>query len=201
MDVLALVSNVLLWCMFLIQMILFFVVTRSVSEFIKRFKMNAPSGTANRPSIVLGQKAPLFGEQDHRGEIITLKRGVEHRTLLLFTLDTCVVCQKLIPELSRLTAREPSLRVAAVAQEDLSAPDKQVPEGVALIRSNLLIELYEVKQVPYFVLINGEGFITGMGLASTIEQLLEQAELKGGDRHVGENDATAGRFVGASGTA
>lgn len=201
MNTFMIVSNVLLWCMFIIQMILFFVVTRSVSEFIKRFKIHSPSGNQDTRNIVLGQKAPLFSEPDHRGEIIALHRGAEHRTLLLFTLDTCVVCEKLIPNLPKLTALEPSLRTVAVAQEDLSAQDKPIPPGVSLIRSNRMIELYDVKQVPYFVLIDREGYITDMGLAMSMENLIEKTTLKGGDKHVGKPDENAGSFVRTSGTA
>lgn len=201
MDTFLIVSNVVLWCVLMIQMVLFFVVTRSVSEFIKRFQINSPRANQNRPSIVLGQKAPLFSEPDHRGEIVTLRRGAEHRSLLLFTLDTCVLCKKLIPELPRLIAHEPSLRVIAVSQEDLSAPDELMPLGVSLIRSNMLMELYDAKQVPYFVLIDRDGYITDLGLAGTIESLLDKTALKGGDKYVGEFDENAGRFVGSSGRA
>lgn len=200
MNTFMIVSNVLLWFVFIIQIILFFVLTRSVSEFIKRFKLQSPNGNPDTRNIVLGQKAPLFSEPDHRGDIIALHRGAEHRTLLLFTLDTCVVCEKLIPELPKLIAREPTLRTVAVAQEDLSAPDKPIPPSVSLIRSNRMIELYDVKQVPYFVLIDREGYITDMGLALSMENLIEKTTLKGGDKHVGKPDENSGRFVHSVGS-
>lgn len=166
------VSNVLLWCVLLVQMILFFAVTRSVSEMVKRFQMSTPGGSnLSDKSIVLGQKAPLFSEQDQRGEIVTLRRDADHRTLLLFTLDTCVACQKLIPELPQLLKDEPNLRLIAIAQEDLAAPDKQVPPGVSLIRCNWLMEQYDIKQTPYYVLIDQDGRIADMGAAVKIREI------------------------------
>jgi len=195
MDTFLIVSNVLLWCVMVLQIILFFVVTRSVSEFIQRFKLNAPRANGDRQNIVLGQKAPLFSEPDHRGEIVTLRRGAEHRTLLVFTLDTCVVCGKLIPELPKLIAREPSLRVVVVSQEYLSAPEKQMPAGISLIRSNMLMELYDVKQAPSFALIDRDGYITEMGVEGNIANLLQKTSWKGGDTNDGKPDETAGHLV------
>jgi methylamine dehydrogenase accessory protein MauD len=174
MNTLLIVSNVVLWCVMIIQMILFFAVTRSVSEMVKRFQVPQSGVSLNETAVVLGQNAPLFSEQDHRGEIVTLRRNAGHRTLLLFTLDTCVACQKLIPELPQLLPQEPSLRVIAVTQEDLSATDKQVPHGVSLIRCNWLMEQYDIKQTPYYVLIDSDGRIADKGVAVTINSLLDK---------------------------
>lgn len=174
MNTFMIVSNVLLWCVLIIQMILFFVVTRSVSELVKRFQVTQPGSGVNDTKIVLGQHAPLFSEQDHRGEIITLRRGASHRTLLVFTLDTCVACEKLIPELPKLLVDEPLLRIIVVAQEDLSARDKQVPSGISLVRCNWLMEQYDVKQTPYYVLIDSDGRIADKGAAITINSLLDK---------------------------
>lgn len=175
MNTFLVISNILLWCGLIVQMILFFAVVRSMSELIKRFQGGESGHNLSDTAVVLGQYAPLFSEQDHRGEIVTLRRHVDHRTLLVFTLDTCVACQKLIPELPKLLAQEPSLRLIAVAQEDLSASEKQVPLGVSLIRCNWLMEQYDVKQTPYFVLINGDGRVADMGEIVNIKGLLELA--------------------------
>jgi len=176
MQTFMVVSNLLLWCVLIVQMILFFVITRSVKEFMQRFQ----GGTApdqDRSGIVLGQKAPLFSEEDHRGQIIRLSRGAQYRTLLLFTLDECVGCQKLIPQLPELVDMEPSLRVVVVAPEDLSAREKQVPPGISLIRSNWLMEMYDVKQTPYYVWIDRDGYISDMGVADgSLASLLKGGE-------------------------
>jgi hypothetical protein len=164
------VSNILLWCVLIVQMILFFAITRSVKEFIQRMQVDTVPGL-NRSGVVLGQKAPLFSEEDHRGQIVRLHRGAEHRTLLLFTLDECVDCQKLIPKLPKLVVDEPSLRVIVVAQEDLSARDKQIPIGVSLIRSNWLMEQYDVKQTPYYVWIDRDGYVSDLGVAESMQEL------------------------------
>ncbi|TCP53921.1 AhpC/TSA family protein [Tumebacillus sp. BK434] len=166
-----LVSNVMLWVAVVVQIILFFTMARAVSQFMKRFQIQSPQH-GEAVSVVLGSKAPLFSEADHRGEIVTLNKHNGNRTLILFTYDTCHICQTIIQQLFELHKHDPDLRVVVAAPEDLGAPDKLVPAGVSLIRSNSLMENYNIRNVPFFVLINVEGYVIELGHIGSISDLI-----------------------------
>ncbi|WP_157721976.1 TlpA family protein disulfide reductase [Tumebacillus avium] len=181
------ISNIVLWVVVILQFLLFFTMTRSVSQFLKRFQINA-TDTAQNAVLLLGSRAPLFSELDHRGEIVTLNKNEGRATLLLFTLDTCSICQSIIEKLPQLFKDSPDLRVIVVAPEDLGAPVKPIPDGVSMIRSHSIMENYKIQNVPFFVLIDAQGYVADFDHIGNISDLIEVMKftpLKGGDKHAG----------------
>lgn len=173
MNTFLVVSNVVLWVLLIAQLIVFFFVTRWTAKFVQNFQVAAP-GSQSKSAPVVGSRAPLFSEEDHRGDIVTLNKSAGRRTLLLFTLDTCSICQQFMEELPTLWQRDADLRIVVVAPEDLAAPDKEVPQGVSFIRSHSLMENYMIQQVPFAVLINSQGYIEEAERIANLRQVADK---------------------------
>jgi methylamine dehydrogenase accessory protein MauD len=169
-----LVSQVLLWIVVLVLLLVVWALARQIGVLHERI---APMGaliTDAGPRV--GDAAPILEAPALSGELRLVGAPSARHSLLFFLSPTCPVCKKLLP----------ALRSVAQAERDwldiTLASDGEMPEHLAFYReaqlapfpyvlSSELGTTWRVSRLPYAVLLDERGTVRAKGLINTREHL------------------------------
>ncbi|MED5247479.1 peroxiredoxin family protein [Priestia sp. LL-8] len=162
-----LISHVLLWGFIIIQSFVIFLLTKLIVQFLNRFRLEGSK------IISKGNKAPLFRETDTKGNLIRMSNFEKSWTLLVFIKDSCSVCKEAIPLLSDIKKNSARpLRILAIAPEEgESTIDNELDATINLIRSNDIINNYEVEEIPTYIIVDFNGVIIDIYKQNRISEL------------------------------
>lgn len=98
MNMWLIISQIALWLIVIIQLILMISFMKMVSEFLARFRV--ANNKIEELTLSVGQNAPLFREKDHLNRIIRLVDHPTEYTVLIFAKTSCSVCHEVLNKLS-----------------------------------------------------------------------------------------------------
>jgi len=163
-----------LWCLALVQFVLYGVLLRLIGRFLKRVRLQPPA--VGRYSLTIGQAAPSFQAVDQRGRTVEIGTEPGFSVLLLFVLHKCEICHSILPRLQEVRARYPELQIIVVASEEGEGEDIHIPEDVSFIRSNEIRKQYFVTYVPGLVMLNRQRRVVGSARAVNVEDFEKRLE-------------------------
>lgn len=150
------VSEILLWTFMILQMLLVLFLVKLIIEFLSRFRLYEDS---EQPLLRTGDMAPLFREKDTEGNNVKLDYHSLEDTLLIFVQDSCNKCQSIINLLDE-SQKPSSLRIILVSQSEQQESSKfNIPNGISLLRSNVIVDNYFIDKFPTAVHIDDKGTI------------------------------------------
>ena len=173
-----LISNALLWVLFLSVLAFCIILTRKIGILHDRDAAPMDSPTMDDGPKV-GDKAPALLIPSLTGIPIQLGapygQASEMATLLVFVSPTCSVCKKLIPQVKRLAERKRDwLRVVFASDGERLAHLEFIRRAglkkFPYILSDELSMAYGVSKHPYAVLIGENGTLQAKGLVNSREQ-------------------------------
>lgn len=182
-----LVSQVLLWIVVMTLCLVSLALTRQLGLLHERI---APIGAlALNLRLAGGSPAPVMSVQTLTGATLTVGApdpATESRQcLLIFFLSTaCPVCKTLLPVLKSIREREQAWLSLLLASDggELETHRKFVRrhslEAFPYVLSEVLGLTYGVSRVPYAVLLDERGIVSGLGLVNSREQLESLFEAK-----------------------
>jgi methylamine dehydrogenase accessory protein MauD len=178
------ISVVLLWIAVLALTITGLALARQIGVLYERI---APVGALSiNPKLTGGSQAPalevtsLAGQRQSIGSAGTCQ-------LLFFLSPGCPVCKTLLPIVRSIQQRERNWLTVILASDGEDDTfhrqfvQKEDLEQFAYVRSELLGRAYGVTRLPYAVLIDEKGVISGLGLVNSrehLESLLEARRLR-----------------------
>ncbi|MCM3561169.1 peroxiredoxin family protein [Brevibacillus borstelensis] len=146
------ISNVLLWVVVFVQSIILLFFIRLVVQFLNRFRISDKQ--VEMASLSIGGSAPFFREKNQQGDIVELNDQQAEQTLLLFTNDHCGTCKAVISELQHARNQYPHVRIIVVANPIYYEKGMEIPEGIHLIRSEEIMQKYQIHIVPTAILVD-----------------------------------------------
>jgi len=170
------VSQILLWILFVALALGLFALTRQIGVLHERV---APLGALMMDGAVeVGDAAPVFELRDIHGREVTVggRREDGRSQLLLFVSPNCPICKKL------LGVARSFLRSEGRGLELVLVGDGPIDEQRALIRKHRLEEAtwlatpevgmrFQVGKLPYAILIDENGILRSKGLVNSREHL------------------------------
>lgn len=169
------VSNAVLWVLVVVLAVVVLALARQVGVLHERI---APAG-ALTPTAgpKVGESVEPNGYPDIRGATVTIG-GADPQgrdTLVLFTSPTCPVCRELVP-VARSVARRAQLRLVFASDGGSTEQHSRYATELDLgkypyVLSQPLGLRFGVSQLPFAVLIRGDGTLSGRGLVNTREHL------------------------------
>lgn len=178
------ISNVILWVLVLVLVVVVFALVRQVGVLYERV---APAGAlVTGAGLKTGEKVPVFELQTLSGR--TLRVGGERSdgssTLLFFLSPTCPVCKSLLPVLQALRRSEAGWLEIVLAsdgdeREHRAWLKQQKLESWPYVLSPQLGMAIQVAKLPFAALIDENGVLCARGLVNSrehIESLFEAKE-------------------------
>lgn len=170
------VSNVILWLIVVGLAMTVFALTRQIGLLHERI---APVGAlSSRAKVKVGTPAPEMVLTDLQNRLVRIGGASKDdtQTLLFFLSPTCPVCKTLLPTVERVARAEvPRVRVVLASdgdlEEHLAFAEAEAPAEIPYVLSTELGMTYGVGKLPYAVLIDRRGIVTGQGLVNTREHL------------------------------
>jgi methylamine dehydrogenase accessory protein MauD len=167
------VSNVLLWCVNIVLLVVVFALARQVGVLNERV---APAGAlAPTSGPKVGESVTPLEVATLDGRRVTIGGPDERPTLVLFVSPTCPVCRGLVPTAKSLARAE---RLSLVFASDGDSHERHATyardldlEGYPYVLSQTLGMNFGVSKLPFAVLIGGDGVLAGKGLVNTREHL------------------------------
>ena len=177
MENILLYSNIFLWIFMILQTVVIFLLTKSISEFINRFQLEKK----NSSLVSIGNRAPLFREINYNGEWIKLSDFRGKYTLLFFAIFTCGVCKRTLSEIKEDIMKGTNLIHMIIISEEGSQENTAYPTGnnISLIRSEDVLSNYEVIEVPTLFLIDPNGIIVNIYRNDELKQLKKDLGIDG----------------------
>ena len=174
MDQLMIASNILLWIVVLVLLIVVYALARQIGILHERV---APVGA------LMPMNGPKIGEQieaisaDNLAQAKTLIGGaLNHKTLLFFLSPGCPVCKSLLPVVSKLVADEKDLQLIYASDGETLlahqqyARDYELPFDRYVLSTELGMKL-GVNKLPFAALLDQSGVLRARGLVNNREHL------------------------------
>lgn len=168
-------SNIILWVVVIIQTLFIFLLTKSITHFLKNLRIEK----TNSNLLAAGKKAPLFKETDNEGNLVKLSDFNNSFTLLFFADDICNMCKETFILIKNKIP--PSIRVIVIADENPELENLSnlvTHKNMYLIRSNDLSVNYQIKEVPTLFLLDKEGMIKKIYDNNEIQDLIRDLSVK-----------------------
>jgi len=177
------ISNVGLWLVVIVLLIVLLAVTRQLGILHERI---APTGALMlSKGIKVGEAVPKVPVQDLDGASHTIgaPSAAGRATLLVFVSPTCPVCKSLLPILkSSLTAERTWLDILLASDGDIDAQRSFVHSqrlgGFPYVVSSGLGIAYQVSRLPFAALIDSNGILRARGIVNSREHLESLFEAK-----------------------
>ncbi len=169
-----LISNIVLWGVVLVLLLVVFALARQVGILYERI---APMGALmldTGPKV--GEAAPRFDLPTLTGSSLAVGSSEGKSRLLFFLSPTCPVCKKLLPILKSIAKDEASwLSIAFASDGELDEhrafQRKAGLESFPYVLSADLGLAFRVGKLPYAVLLDEQGVVRAKGLVNSREQL------------------------------
>jgi methylamine dehydrogenase accessory protein MauD len=178
------ISVVLLWIAVLALTLTGLALARQIGVLYERI---APLGALSiNPKLTGGSQAPALELVSLAGQRQSIGSAAASQ-LLFFLSPGCPVCKTLLPIVRSIQQRERhwlTVILASDGEDDTFHREfvqKEDLEQFAYVRSELLGRAYGVTRLPYAVLIDEKGVISGLGLVNSrehLESLLEARRLR-----------------------
>jgi thioredoxin-related protein len=143
-------SVVSAWVVLIVQSIIIFYLSKFVAGFLNGFRVTGDKVT--KPQLSVGEKAPLFRENDHTRIEVKLNENKGKYTLLLFANKDCTFCKEIIPKLPILN-KYLDLRLVVISMQQLNIKNMHSNE-IHFIESKELFKSYFISGVPHLILID-----------------------------------------------
>lgn len=170
------VSNVVLWLIVLVLLVIVLALTRQVGVLHERI---APAGALmlNR-GLTVGERAPAIDVVDlgGRGLRVGEERSDGLSTLILFLSPTCPVCESLLPVLKSSRKAEQTWLRIVLASDGEPAVHREFVRSRGLtdfpyVISAALGMTYQVSRLPFAALLDPAGTLRARGLVNSREHL------------------------------
>ncbi len=170
------VSQVLLWILFLGLAVGLFALARQIGVLHERV---APLGALMMDGAVeVGDAAPVFELRDIRGRPVTIggKRPDGRSQLLLFVSPNCPICKKLLGVArSFLKSERRHLELVLIgdgprAEQEELVRKHRLEDATWLITPEVGMR-FQVGKLPYAILIDENGILRSKGLVNSREHL------------------------------
>ncbi len=169
-----LISNIVLWVVVLVLLLVVFALARQIGILYERI---APMGALmldTGPKV--GEAAPRFDLATLSGPVLSVGAQGTHSQLLFFLSPTCPVCKKLLPILKSIAKDEAAwLRLAFASdgetEEHQRFARKNGLDAFPYVLSAELGMSFRVGKLPYAVLLDENGLVRAKGLVNSREQL------------------------------
>jgi thioredoxin-related protein len=148
-------SVIILWLVVIVQSIIIYYLSKYVVDFLNSFKIS--NNKAASIQLLVGQKAPLFREEDQNKMVVKLSDSRDKNTILLFVSNDCMFCKELLPKLY-LIPQQLDLRIIVISQSKLDTNNLDFTH-ISILQSELLFRSYFVKTVPEMFLLDSLGYI------------------------------------------
>lgn len=115
-------------------------------------------------TLAIGDHAPFFRTYNTKGHKVVAKRIFEsNKTLIIFISTGCPTCKSILEHLETITSKY-NLNFILINGDNISNDDHIQSkvnhlENLSYIRSTQITSLYNVRIVPYIVLLNQEGIV------------------------------------------
>lgn len=177
-----LIAHLSLWILLIGMGVLLLILSRQIGGLLNRVP---PAGAlAVNAVIEMGQVAPVLSVTTLAGKQVSVGGGGRSLSqLLLFVAPDCPISRSLVPVLGTLPASEPWLELLLVSdggdEEDHAAFASQKDlAGFDYALSEDLGRACGVSKLPYALLIDESGLISGMGIVNSREHLESLFEAK-----------------------
>ncbi|MFC0190158.1 peroxiredoxin family protein [Fictibacillus aquaticus] len=157
-------SHVLLWAFLLVQFVLLFTFTRLLVQFLNRFR--AAGVKVEEEGLSVNTSAPLFRGKDQHGNLVKLHDYLGKEVLLVFSNESCSVCQSLLEQVAPL-----SVKTIVVSGEFYSTAVKEKYSQFTFLHSADIVENYYIKKVPTMVLVDETGEIRFIGNNTQVNEM------------------------------
>ena len=169
-------SNIILWVVVLVLVLVVFALVRQIGVLYERV---APAGALmSGKGLKTGELAPVLKLETITGEALTIGglRDDAKSTLLFFLSPTCPVCKTLIPVLDAMRKSEADwLDIVLASDGDtdkhLAWLKKQKMESWPYILSPQLGMTMQVAKLPFAALIDESGILCARGLVNSREHI------------------------------
>ena len=174
MNDLVIASNILLWIVVLVLLVVVYALARQIGVLHERV---APVGALmpmNGPKI--GELLPPVAAQNLSDAQRIIGGETDRRTFLFFLSPGCPVCKSLLPVVKKLSAQEHNLDVVYASDGETANTHQQyarefdLPFDSYVLSTELGISL-GVSKLPFAALIGTDGVLRARGLVNTREHL------------------------------
>lgn len=177
MQTFLVVSVVLLWLLVLVLGFLLIGTLRALGLLSWQLEQMQATATRHvgRSGLRPGQKAPQFALPDTDGKQVSLQDFSGRRVLLVFTQGGCGPCERVMPELNRVSRAE-DLQVVVINNGTPEATLKFATEAGArfpvLTQEHFTVsKLYEMFATPFAFLIDERGIIRSTGIINNRQHI------------------------------
>jgi thioredoxin-related protein len=162
-------SHILLWIFIILQTLIIAFLTKLIVRFLNQFRLEG------NKFIAKGKVAPLFRDIDINGNQVRLSDSEDKFTLLVFIKDSCSICKKILPKISVLNSSSMiPLRTILIAPEEVDVEKvyyQDFDNKQIFIRSNDILKIYNIEEVPNLILIDSKGFIVDIYQYENLSEL------------------------------
>jgi len=147
---------VLLWITVIIEAVLIFYLSKFVSTFLKKLRINNQSELIP-DKLKIGEKVPLFREEDQVGRLISLaENSMNNNTLIIFSSSQCVYCHEVLSNISLISSNFKTLRIIVVGKDELEI---KITDDVHYIKSKVIFDNYLVHVTPTILLLDNRNHL------------------------------------------
>jgi len=174
METLIIASNILLWAIVLVLLIVVYALARQIGILHERV---APVGALmpmNGPKI--GERVEPIKTDSLEQEKVIVGGPSDHRQFIFFLSPGCPVCKSLLPVVQMLSSDEDNLNLVYASDgETLKthqqyAADFNIPQQQYVLSTELGMRL-GVNKLPFAALIDQHGVLRARGLVNNREHL------------------------------
>jgi len=177
------ISNIILWILVLVLVVVVFALVRQIGVLYERV---APAGALMAgKGLKTGELAPVLDLQTLQGQAFRLggERSDGKSTLLFFLSPTCPVCKTLLPVLQAMRNSEADWLEIVLAsdgdeEEHRAWLKKQKLESWPYLLSSQLGMTMQVAKLPFAALIDEKGILCARGLVNSREHIESLFEAK-----------------------
>ena len=171
-----LVSNICLWCLFLVQSAIIFLLLRQVGLLHLRIQPAGARTISIGPEIGDELPAMVLEDMDDPTWKLDITDNMQEDVLLIFMSAGCSACRSLVPAIGPLLAEtKGTIGWALVASDDLGASRAFRREnGLTFIlfgHAPSLRAKLNIGMTPYAILIHRSGKVVAKGIVNQIEHL------------------------------
>ncbi len=168
------VSNILLWILVVILLVIVYALARQIGVLHERV---APVGAlmpTQGPKV--GETIPSLSVPNLNGDNVALFTQGSSRTLIYFLSPTCPICKSLLPVVQKIEQEEAQTTVIYASDGETTpihqryAAEQSLPFERYVLSQELGMQL-AVNKLPFAALIDAEGVLKGRGLVNSREHI------------------------------
>ncbi|TRY23344.1 redoxin domain-containing protein [Brevibacillus sp. LEMMJ03] len=164
------ISNIALWVIVIVQLMIIYFFSKILIEFLNRFRLSGKR--LEEATLAVGDKAPLFRERDQVGKVVNLSDNFGKKAVILFLSETCDSCKDIFSNLSIIQLKNPNQKIYVIVSNYSKGKQYDIPDQISLIRSDNIVKQYLIKTVPTMVIVDEQGYISYADAVNSHEQII-----------------------------